>query len=105
MARLFGLFDAARVQLMADRSVPIYRGTVPQPGQVFQYLARLIMDKPEAEREAFFLEKMDVYLRTELATERWKKLNALAVNLRLFVLRAGGILRPARSADETQKAA
>jgi pyruvate-formate lyase-activating enzyme len=45
---------------------------------VFDYIAKLVMDAPEEQRELVFLRYMKPYLQTESATERWKKLNALA---------------------------
>lgn len=76
-----GLFDVLSETVFerrAARSVPLQRGTVPRQGEVFDYLARLVMDALPENREAIFLDRMKPYLQTESATERWRKINAIA---------------------------
>jgi hypothetical protein len=78
MPRLFGVLDTQKVIERARRAVPIYKGTVPGYGEVFDLLAQRIMDAKEEGREQVFLDAMRPYLQTETATSRWGRINALA---------------------------
>ena len=75
---LFDVLNEAVFERRAAHSVPLQRGTVRRPGEVFDLLARLVMDALPENREAIFLGLMKPYLQTESATERWRKINAIA---------------------------
>jgi hypothetical protein len=75
---LFQVLNPSIVQKRAERAVPLHRSTLPRPGDVFDYVARVVWDAPEANRERAFLDLMRRYLQTESAGERWKKLHAVA---------------------------
>lgn len=78
MAHLFDVLSATEFETRAARSVPIYRGTRYRPGDIYDFLARLVWDALPENREAVFLELMKRYVHAELETERWVKINALA---------------------------
>jgi hypothetical protein len=78
MTTLFDVLSEAAFARAAERSIPLFRGTVPRPGDVLDYLARRVMDASPENREAIFLGFMKPYLQSETATERWLKINAIA---------------------------